>query len=129
MGSVALDASAVIALLDGDDAHHRRAVDRFELLLAEAATLSMASSAYSEIMVHAIRVGRGDHIDALVDRIGIEMVVIDRALGARAAELRAAHRWLRLPDALVLAAARARGARLLTFDARLAELAAADVQS
>lgn len=83
----------------------------------------MAASAYSEIMVHAIRQDRSDLIDRFVDRLRIEIVAIDRGVAARAAHLRARHRSLRLPDALVVAAAQARDARLLTFDDPLARLA------
>jgi predicted nucleic acid-binding protein len=52
----------------------------------------------------------------------VEIVAADREIARRAAELRAATEALRLPDALVLATAQLRGARLLTFDERLAQL-------
>lgn len=122
MGSLALDASAVIALLSSADAHHARAVAEFGEASDRNDDLSMASSAYSEIMVHALRQRRGDDIDRLIDQLGVEIVTVDREVARRAAGLRAEHRSLRLPDALVLAAAQLRGARLLTFDERLAQL-------
>lgn len=89
----------------------------------------MASSAYSEVMVHAVRQRRGKRVDALVDELRVEIVDVDREIGRLAAELRARYRQLRLPDALVLAAARSRGARLLTYDDGLARLAADPDQS
>jgi len=82
----------------------------------------MPASAYSEILVHSLREGREGLLDSFVDRLGIEVVSVDRDLARLAAEFRAEHRALRLPDALVLALARASGARLLTFDERLAAL-------
>lgn len=90
--------------------------------LGRGDALTMAASAYSEIMVHALRNERGDLIDRLVDRLRVEVVPADRKIGRCAAELRAAHRELRLPDALVLATAELRGARLLSFDERLRQL-------
>jgi predicted nucleic acid-binding protein len=112
----------MIALLSATDAHHACAVAEFGEASDRNDDLSMASSAYSEIMVHALRQQRGDDIDRLIDQLGVEIVVVDREIARRAAELRAAHRALRLPDALVLATAQLREARLLTFDARLSQL-------
>jgi predicted nucleic acid-binding protein len=112
----------VIALLSAADAHHARAVAEFGEASDRNDDLSMASSAYSEIMVHALRQERGGDIDRLVDRLRVEIVTVDREIARCAAELRAMHRTLRLPDALVLAAAQLRGARLLTFDERLSQL-------
>jgi predicted nucleic acid-binding protein len=112
----------VIALLNAADVHHERAVVEFGEATDRNDNLSMASSAYSEIMVHALRLRRGDDVDRLLDRLRVEVVTVDRVIGRRAAELRAVHRALRLPDALVLATARLRGERLLTFDERLSQL-------
>lgn len=123
MGSLALDASAVIALLSAADPHHERAIVEFGGASDRNDDLSMASCAYSEILVHALRQQRGDDVDRLVDRLRIEVVALDRAIARRAAELRAVHRTLRLPDALVLATAQLCEARLLTFDERLRSLA------
>jgi predicted nucleic acid-binding protein len=112
----------VIALLSATDSHHRRAVTEFGGAVDRNEALSMASSAYSEILVHAMRAGRGDSVDRLVDRLRVEIVPISRDIARRAAELRAEHGALRLPDALVLATAQLRGERLLTFDERLGQL-------
>ncbi len=122
MGSLAVDASVAIALFTATDAHHERARVELDAALDRDDALTIAASAYSEIMVHALRNERGDLIDRFVDRLRIEVVPVDRKIGRRAAELRATHRALRLPDALVLATAQLRGARLLTFDERLRQL-------
>lgn len=122
MGAVALDASVAIALFTATDAHHERARIELDAVLDRGDALTMAASAYSEIMVHALRNGRGDLIDRFVDRLRMEVVSADREIARRAAELRATHSGLRLPDALVLATAQLRGAKLLTFDERLRQL-------
>lgn len=122
MGSLALDASVAIALFTTSDAHHARAVAELDAAVDREDALLMAASAYSEIMVHALRQRRGDLVDDFVDRLQIEIVPADRTICRHAAELRAKHRTLRLPDALVAATAQLREADLLSFDARLLEL-------
>jgi predicted nucleic acid-binding protein len=120
VGPVALDASVAIGFLEATDAHHERAVS--ELRRCKGAALSMAASAYAEVMVKPLARGRAEIVEEFLDAFGIELVPIDRRIALRAAALRAEHAWLRLPDALVRAAAEAREARLLTFDQRLAQL-------
>jgi predicted nucleic acid-binding protein len=122
VGALALDASVAIALFTATDAHHSRAIAELDAAVDREDALSMAASAYSEIMVHALRQERDNLVDGFVDRLQMEIVPIDREIGRQAAQLRARHRTLRLPDALVLATAKLRGARLLTFDERLAQL-------
>lgn len=82
----------------------------------------MAASAYSETLVKPLAKGYADEVDAFVDGLGVQIVPVDRAIGRRAAELRAEHGALRLPDAVVLATAQLRDERLLTFDERLGQL-------
>ncbi|HEX5713105.1 MAG TPA: PIN domain-containing protein [Solirubrobacterales bacterium] len=123
MGSLALDASVAIALFTEADTHHDRALVELDAALDRDEVLSMAASAYSEIMVHAARSGQGELIDRFVDRLRMEVVPVDREIGRRAAELGAKWRSLRLPDALVLATAQTRRASLLSFDTELARLA------
>jgi predicted nucleic acid-binding protein len=122
VGALALDASVAIALFTATDAHHARAIKELDAAVDREEAFQMAASAYSEIMVHALRQERGGLVDGLVDGLQMEIVPIDREIGRQAARLRARHRTLRLPDALVLATAKLRGARLLTFDERLAQL-------
>jgi hypothetical protein len=122
VGSLALDANVVIALFTADDAQHQRALAELEAAGERRDILLMAASAYSEIMVHAVRQGRGELVDRFVDRLRVEIVPVNREIGRRAAELRAAQASLRLPDALVLATAQLRGARLLSYDERLRQL-------
>ena len=120
MGSVALDASVAIGFLERTDAHHDRAVEAMRECVGSP--LWMIASAYSECLVRPMALGHADAVEAFVDGLKVEIVPIDRQIARRAAEFRAEHGFLRLPDALVLAAARHRDARLLTFDERLAQL-------
>ena len=48
---------------------------------------------------------------------------MSQAIAERAAEIRAQHERLRLPDAIVLATARELGAELLSYDDRLDKVA------
>lgn len=121
MGAVALDASFAIGFLDPADAHHERAVS--SLREFDQATLVMPASAYSETLVRPLATGHADLVEEFVDGLRVEVVPLDRAIARRAAELRAEHSALRLPDALVLATARLREASLLTFDDRLRHFA------
>jgi predicted nucleic acid-binding protein len=109
-----------IGFLDPADAHHERAV--LALREVDRSTLSMAASAYSETLVRPLAAGLGDRVEAFVDGLRVEIVPVDRGIARRAAELRAEHGALRLPDALVLATAQLREAQLLTFDDRLSQL-------
>jgi predicted nucleic acid-binding protein len=116
VGAVALDASVAIGFLEPADAHHDRAVARLRDCRGDS--LIMAASAYSETLVRPLARGLGDRVEAFIDGLEVEIVAADREIARRAAELRAATDALRLPDALVLATAGARRARLLTFDER-----------
>jgi predicted nucleic acid-binding protein len=116
-----------IALLDSADSHHERAA--VTLREHTRSPLIMAASAYSEALVQPLIKGRDDAVEEFVGSLRVEIVAADRRIGRRAAELRARHRALRLPDALVLATALAREAKLLTFDTRLARLAGEAAQS
>lgn len=121
MGAVALDASVAIGFLDPADAHHDRAVAALRDL--DRSALLMPVSAYSETLVKPLAAGLGDRVEDFVDGLRVEVVPLDRAIARSAAALRAEHSGLRLPDALVLATARSREARLLSFDERLSRYA------
>ncbi len=123
MGALILDASVVIALLDTADGHHERAIDDVERADREGRELLIPASAYSETLVDFARAGRvGDAREAIAS-MGISVAALTGAIAEAAAELRAEHRSLRHPDAIVLATARRLGAGLLSYDRRLARLA------
>ena len=120
MGLTVLDAGIVIAVLDGDDAHHDAARAALTALLERGDRLALPASAYAEVMVGPSRKG-GDAsatVDAFVDALPAHVEPATREIARSASALRARHgRSLRLPDALVIATAHALGADVvLTTD-------------
>lgn len=124
MAALILDASVLIGLLDDADAHHTVAVDEVEAADQQGAVLLTPASAYSEALVSFARAGRVADAREAIAAMGISVTPLTAAIAERAAELRASHDRLRLPDAIVLATARDLNADLLTYDDRLARVAA-----
>lgn len=116
MAITVLDASVVIAFLDGEDAHHRAAVEAIDRVRGQE--LVLPASAYAEVLVDPWRAGIESVgiVRRFLEEIGIGIEPLTADCAARAARLRAAHRSLRLPDALVLATAEAMDAVALTAD-------------
>ena len=119
MARVALDADVVIGFLDPSDAQHDRAVELLGAHLAGGDDISIAATVYAEVIVRPLQLGTDAVVDDFLAAIGAHVVAVDRALARRAADLRARHASLRLPDALSLATALAGGAPLLTLDRAL----------
>lgn len=107
MGLIHLDAGVIIGLLDGNDAHHEAAREVLADAVHAGDRLAMAASALAECLVGPAR--RGDAevrtVRNLVERLPISIIPLDVEIATAAARLRAAHRSLRLPDALVIATA------------------------
>jgi predicted nucleic acid-binding protein len=120
---VALDADVVIAFLDAADDQHAHAVDLLRPRLAAGEEIVIGASVYADVMVRPLARGTGERVDEFIDAIGASVLAIDRELARRAADLRARHRSLRLPDALSLATALMAGADLVTLDQRLRRVA------
>jgi predicted nucleic acid-binding protein len=118
-----LDASVVIGLLDTADPRHSRAVDDVEAADLEGHQLVLPASAYSETLVAFARARRLDEARRAIAAMGITVVPLTDTIAERAAELRARHERLRLPDAIVLATAQRLEVRLLSYDRRLSRLA------
>lgn len=121
MALIHLDAGVLIGFLDESDAHHLAARQTITETLHGGGRLAMAASAVAECLVGPAR--RGDDairiVLDLVQRFPLAVVPIDIDIAAVAARLRARHRALRLPDALVIATAVNDGAdRLVTTDRR-----------
>jgi predicted nucleic acid-binding protein len=122
--AVVLDSAAVVGFLDRDDALHASATEAIGRLVAEQRLLASAVTFAEvltgvELMHHDAAVVRGFFADLIA-----EVIPVDVATAERAAELRAAHRSLRMPDALILAAADLdpEAEALLTGDARFASV-------
>jgi len=119
-----LDASVLIGLLDSVDAHHDSAVDEVEAADQDGISLLIPASAYSEGLVSFARASRLADAREAIAAMGISVEPLTAAIAELAAELRAGHKRLRLPDAIVLATALHRSARLLTYDDQLSRIAA-----
>lgn len=89
--------------------------------LAEQPLLVPAST-YSKALVVLARAGRIGEAREAIAAMGIKVTPLTAAIAERAAELRARHGRLRLPDAIVLATARELGGDLLSYDRRLIQL-------
>jgi predicted nucleic acid-binding protein len=118
-----LDASVLIGLLDTADTHHDRAVDDVEAADREGRRLLLPASAYSETLVAFARARRLEEARRAITAMGITIVPLTDTIAERAAELRARHSALRLPDAIVLATAQEMGGSLLSYDRKLSQRA------
>lgn len=119
MGLIHLDAGVIIGLLDASDAHHCDARTVLDNTLRDGESVAMAASALAECLVGPARQSDDavDTVRNLVGRVPISVVSVDVEVATTAARLRAAHRGLRLPDALVIATAiEAHAERLVTTD-------------
>ena len=123
MAREALDADVVIAFLDPSDAQHQRAVETLGAHLASGDDILIAATVYAEVIVRPLRYGTDGKVDEFLAAIGAHVVEVERLLARRAAELRARHSSLRLPDAMSLATALAGAAELLTLDRALQRIA------
>jgi predicted nucleic acid-binding protein len=124
VGALILDASVLIGLLDTADTHHRRAIDDVEAADAAGRDLLVPASAYSETLAAFARAGRLLDARQAIAAMGIAVVALTEPIAERAAELRARHERLRLPDAIVLATAQEQGGELLSYDRGLSRIAA-----
>jgi predicted nucleic acid-binding protein len=117
---IVVDASVVIAWLDGADAHHERAT---QLLLDNLGSdLLLHPVTLAEILVGPARTSAAELAHDTLVQAGLRPDVPDAGQPVRLARLRAETR-LRLPDCCVLDVARVHGAALATFDDRLAMVA------
>ena len=103
MAITVLDAGVLIGLFDGDDIHHGRV--RAALTESTLEEVVVPASAYAEVLVRPARRGSAAMrlVDDLLADLAAEVVPLTREIARAAAQLRAAHPTLRLPDALVLA--------------------------
>lgn len=119
MGIALLDSNTVVGFLDADDPLHGAADS------AVRATATEHAFVVSVVTVAELLTGAklGHHDEATVRRF-FEQVVghripLDEPTAERAAELRAAHRALQMPDALILATGDLNADLVLTADERM----------
>jgi predicted nucleic acid-binding protein len=117
---IVLDASVLIAYLDGEDDHHAAA----ETLLAQAIDDDLAANSLTlaEVLVVPVRDGRLDQTLAALRDLEIQELPFPADTAVRLAQLRATA-GLKMPDCCVLLAAEDAAARVASFDERLAQAA------
>lgn len=135
MAGIALDSDAVIGFLDRSDAHHQVAVQIVGAHITGFGLLSgpvvVSTVTYAEVITGALlghhneEVVRGFFRDLVSEVVGVD---IDTA--GTAARLRARNTGLRMPDALVVAAAELHPevGSLLTGDDKLAKVKGAAIR-
>ncbi|MHB8246836.1 MAG: type II toxin-antitoxin system VapC family toxin [Acidimicrobiales bacterium] len=118
---IILDASVLIAYLDGNDAQHTLA----EELLAREIDDDFAANALTlaEVLVEPARDRRLEEVQAALDDLEIQELPFADDTAVKLALLRAGT-GLKMPDCCVLLAAEAAGARVASFDTRLLRAAA-----
>ena len=125
MGVALLDSSAVVAFLDADDALHV-AADRAVRAVAREHTLAVSAVTIAELLTGAKRGRHGRHDEQVLRRFLSQVVrgrlPVDEQVAERSAELRAANRGLRTPEALILATGDLHADVVVTGDARWAKV-------
>jgi predicted nucleic acid-binding protein len=114
---IVVDASVIIGFLDAADEHHEAAVAALDASVAD--DLVLPATAYAEVLVAPARKGSAavDRVEEALSALTVQLEAITPAIARSAATLRARHRSLKLPDALVLATAEVLGAAtVLTAD-------------
>lgn len=118
---IVLDANVLIGYLDGADVHHVAA----EALLVAAVDDGFAVNALTlaEVLVAPARDGLLDAVTAVLRDLEVETLPFPAHMAVRLAQLRA-DTGLTMPDCGVLLSTEDAGARVASFDARLAQAAA-----
>jgi predicted nucleic acid-binding protein len=113
---IVLDASVLIAHLDGADRHHAEAEGLLEETGTEALGASMITLA--ETLVSPARAGRVADAEEALRRLGVSELALGDNAPARLAQLRA-DIGLKMPDCCVLLAAQEHSGAVASFDSDL----------
>lgn len=117
---IVLDASVLIAFLDGEDNHHVAAQQ--VLTQATDEDLAVNSLTLAEVLVAPIRDGRLEQALAALHALEVQELPFPADTAVRLAQLRATT-GLKMPDCCVLLAAEDATASVASFDERLAQTA------
>ncbi len=106
MAVVVFDSDVLIGFLSAADAHHADAVSLVRESLHPGTRRMISAVNYSEILIGPIKAGKEarEHVEAMLVRFSVEIIVVDGAFARRAAAVRA-RTGLKLPDAYALATA------------------------
>jgi predicted nucleic acid-binding protein len=118
---IVLDASVLIAYLDGEDDHHHAAA---EALLTQAIDDDLAVNSFTlaEVLVVPVRDGRLDKVRAALRDLEVQELPFPVDTAVRLAQLRATT-GLKMPDCCVLLGAEDASASVASFDERLGQAA------
>ncbi|MGH7922787.1 MAG: type II toxin-antitoxin system VapC family toxin [Candidatus Dormibacteraceae bacterium] len=118
---IVLDAGVLIAYLDGEDTHHRRA----ETLLTREIDDDFAANSLTlaEVLVVPARDGRREAVREALQDLELRELPFPAGTAVKLADLRASTN-LKMPDCCVLLAAEDNHARVASFDDRLVKAAA-----
>jgi predicted nucleic acid-binding protein len=117
---IVLDASVLIAFLDGDDNHHAAAEQLPTEVIDDG--LAVNSLTLAEVLVAPARDGRLDGVLAALHALEVQEVAFPADTAVRLAQLRA-DTGLTMPDCCVLLAAEEAAASVASFEERLAQTA------
>jgi predicted nucleic acid-binding protein len=118
---IVLDASVLIAYLDGRDTHHEAAEALFIQTVDD--DLAINSLTLAEVLVGPTREGRLDAALAVLRDLEVRELAFPAETAVRLARIRAST-GLRMPDCCVMLAAEDNAATLATFDRQLGKVAA-----
>ena len=121
MGLTVVDAGVLIGFVEDPDSHFDSAVAAIRAARARGDDIAIPATALSEALVRPMRTSGAvtRRVFDVIERLPVAVVAIDEPIAIKAAEIRAVHRSLRLPDAVVIAAAAVRSADyLITTDRR-----------
>ena len=118
---IVLDASVLIAYLDGADRHHATAVSLLASAIDEEVVVNPLTLA--EVLVVPARLGRLEPTQAALLDLEVREQPFPADASVTLAQLRVTT-GLKMPDCCVLLAAQDSGATLASFDDRLAHAAA-----
>jgi predicted nucleic acid-binding protein len=117
---IVLDASVLIAHLDGGDRHHANAQSLLEANRQEP--LGASPITLAETLVSPARAGRLADAETALQRLGVDELALRESAPSRLAQLRT-DTGLKLPDCCVLLAAQDHDARIASFDTGLLKAA------
>lgn len=113
---IVLDASVLIAHLDGSDRHHAKARKLLEANSGEP--LGASPITLAETLVSPARASRLEDTEAALQRLGVRELPLEQGAPRHLAEMRA-EIGLKMPDCCVLLAAQDHGGIVASFDSDL----------
>jgi len=119
-GVIVLDASVLIAFLDGEDPHHAAAESLFRSAVED--DLGVNSLTLAEVLVAPARDGRLGAVRGALRDLGVDELPFPPDAAQRLARLRVLT-GLKMPDCCVLLAVEGTGSSAASFDDRLTRVA------